>query len=166
MFYNAVYRCLRIDYVLVDSWFTCEVFLTTDTSLSFIKMVELYQIRWIVEVFNKEAKGLFNLGGCQSSNFDAQIADTTISMIAYMLLSFRFRYEHYESKGALYRSMNAECLRMTIDRRLWGLFVETVQVVAEILNMDADDLLERVLTHPDAEQLLNGFFENRLKEAG
>jgi hypothetical protein len=30
-------------------------------------------------------------GGCQSSNFDAQIADTTVSMIAYILLSFRYR---------------------------------------------------------------------------
>jgi len=24
MFYSAVYRCLKIDYVLVDSWFTCD----------------------------------------------------------------------------------------------------------------------------------------------
>jgi hypothetical protein len=24
MFYSAVYRSLKIDYVLVDSWFTCE----------------------------------------------------------------------------------------------------------------------------------------------
>ena len=245
MFYNAMYRCLRVDYVLVDSWFTCEalinavidqgvhligmykiaatkfsyrsqqltyseinsrinklqrcrslryhykradvmygdtpltlffsrqgtkgkwkVFLTTDTSLGFKKMVELYQIRWTVEVFNKEAKGLLNLGGCQSSDFDAQIADTTISMIAYILLAFRFRFEHYESKGALYRSMNAEFLRMTMDRRLWELFLEIIQVVAQILQIDADCLLERILTNPDAEQLINRFFDNGLKEAG
>jgi len=245
MFYNAMYRCLRVDYVLVDSWFTCEalinavidqgvhligmykiaktkfsyrgqrltyseintrisklqrcrslkyhykradvvygdvpvtlffsrqgkngkwkVFLTTDTSLGFKKMVELYQIRWTVEVFNKEAKGLLNLGGCQSSNFDAQIADTTISMIAYILLAFRFRYEHYESKGALYRSMNAEFLQMTIDRRLWGLFIETILIVAAILEIDADDLFENVMTKPEAEQLVNRFFESELKEAG
>jgi hypothetical protein len=245
MFYSAIYRCLRVDYVLCDSWFTCEalinavvdhgvhligmyktattkfsyrgqrltyseinsriskpkrcrslkyhykradvtygdiqltlffsrqgtkgkwkVFLTTDTSLSFIKLVELYQIRWTVEVFNKEAKGLLNLGGCQSSNFDAQIADTTISMLAYILLAFRFRYEHYESKGALYRSMNAEFLRMTIAGRLWELFLETIQIVAEILEIDADNLLERVLTNTDAEQIINRFFENGLKEAG
>jgi hypothetical protein len=244
MFYNAVNRCLRVDYVLVDSWFTCEalinavisrgihligmykiattkfsyrgqrltyseinsrisklqrcrslkyhykradvmygntpltlffsrqgttgkwkVFLTTDTSLNFKRLVELYQIRWTIEVFNKEAKGLLNLGGCQSSNFDAQVADTTISMIAYILLAFRFRYEHYESKGALYRSMNAEFLRMTIDRRLWELFLETIQVIADVFDVDADDLLKRVMTNPNAEQLLNFFFENRLKEA-
>jgi hypothetical protein len=244
MFYSAVYRCLKIDYVLVDSWFTCEalinavlehgthligmykyvktkflyrgqllsyseinsriskpvrcrklkyhykradvmygdrpltlffsrqgmrgdwkVFLTTDTSLSFIKLIEHYQVRWTIEVFNKEAKQLLNLGGCQSSNFDAQIADTTITMIAYILLSFRFRYEHYESKGALYRSMNAECLRMTLDRRLWALFLETIRIIAETFDIDADDLLKRILTNPDAEQLLNLFLENNQKEA-
>ena len=244
MFYSAVYRCLKIDYVLVDSWFTCEsliqavvnqgvhligmykiaktkflyrgelltyseinkriskpkrcrslrfhykradvmygdikltlffsrqgkqgnwkVLLTTDTGLSFIRLIEHYQVRWTIEVFNKEAKGLLNLGGSQSSNFDAQIADTTISMIAYILLSFRFRYEHYESKGALYRAMNNECLRMTLDKRLWGLFIEIIRIIAEVFDIDADDLLKRILTNPEAEQLLNLFFEDRLKEA-
>ena len=244
MFYSAVYRCLRIDYVLVDSWFTCDalikacigecvhligmyriaktkflyrgkkltyseinqciskpvrcrslryyykradvmfgdipltlffsrqgtkgkwrVFLTTDTSLSFIKLIELYQIRWTVEVFNKEAKQLLNPGGCRSSNFDAQIADTTISMIAYILLSFRYRYEHYESKGALYRSMNAEYLQMTLDRRLWGLLLEILQVIAKVFDIDGDDLLERILKNPDAERLFNLFYDNNLKEA-
>ena len=245
MFYSAVHRCLKIDYVLIDSWFTCEaliksvikegihligmykiaktkfiykgqeltyseinnrisnvkrcrslgfhykradvvmdeirltlffsrkgkggkwkVFLTTDTNINFVKLIEHYQVRWTIEVFNKEAKGLFNLGGCQSSNFDAQIADTTISMIAYILISFRFRYEHYESKGALYRSMNAECLDITLDKRLWELFLETIRVIAEVFDMDADNLLEKILTNPQAEQLFNLFFENKLKEAG
>jgi hypothetical protein len=244
MFYSAVYRCIKIDYVLVDSWFTCEalikaviskgihligmykiartkflymgkmltyseinsriskpkrcrslgfhykradvmyggvrltlffsrqgtrgdwkVFLTTDTGLSFTRLIEHYQVRWTIEVFNKEAKGLLNLGGCQSSNFNAHIADTTISMIAYILLSFRFRYEHYESKGALYRSMNNECLRMTLDRRLWGLFLETVRVIAGVFEADADDLLKKILTNPKVEQLVSGFFEDRLKDA-
>ena len=141
------------------------VFLTTDTSLSFIKLIELYQIRWTVEVFNKEAKQLLNPGGCRSSNFDAQIADTTISMIAYILLSFRYRYEHYESKGALYRSMNAEYLQMTLDRRLWGLLLEILQVIAKVFDIDGDDLLERILKNPDAERLFNLFYDNNLKEA-
>ena len=244
MFYLAVYRCLKIDYVLVHSWFTCDalikavirrgihligmykiaktkfmyqgkmfsyseinsriakskrcrtlgfhykradvmyggirltlyfsrrgkrgdwkVFLTTDTSLNFIKLIEHYQVRWTIEVFNKEVKGLFNLGGCQSSTFDAQIADATLSMIAYILLSFRFRYEHYETKGALFRSMNAESLRMTLERRLWGLFLETIRIIAEALDIDADDLLRRVLTNAEAEQMLIPLFENNFKQA-
>jgi hypothetical protein len=242
MFYTAVYHCLRIDYVLVDSWFTCEslvravidkgihligmyklaktkflykgeqltyseinrkitqkvycralkyyykradivycgqrmtlffsqkgkkgnwkVFLTTDNTLSFIKMVEHYKVRWTIDVFNKEAKGLLNLGGCRSGNFDAQIADTTLSMIAYILLSFRFRYEHYESKGALFRSMNAESLRITLDRRLWGLFLETISIIADVLDMEADDLLTKVLTNSQCESMVNRWAECNLK---
>ena len=227
MFYSAIYRKIRVNYVLVDSWFTCDlliqavrgvrdqavhligmykfpktrfeyagkslthaqinnmlgkpkrcralgyhykqarvtykgveiclfftrrgsndnwkVFLTTDTSLTFKKMVEHYQVRWVVEVFNREAKQLLNLGKCQSSNFDAQIAETTVSMMAYLLVTLRFRYDNYESKGALYRAMNGEVLRETLDRRLWGLFLEMVCTVAEVLGVDALDLLERLL---------------------
>jgi hypothetical protein len=110
-----------------------KVFLTTDTKLSFVKLMEIYQIRWSIEVFFKEAKQLLNPGGCQSNDFDAQIADTTVSMIAYILLSFRYRYEHYESMGELFRAMNAECLLQTIDKRLWGLFLELLREICEAL---------------------------------
>ncbi|MDR3252965.1 MAG: transposase [Tannerella sp.] len=73
-----------------------KVLLTTDTGLNFVQAVEKYQIRWSIEVFFKDAKQLLNLGGCQSGNFDAQIADTTVTMIAYILLAFRYRFDHYE----------------------------------------------------------------------
>jgi hypothetical protein len=244
MFYSALYRCLRIDYVLVDSWFTCEalikavisqsvhltgmykiaqtkfeyrgkrltyseinkgiskvkrcrslklqyklaevvysgikltlffsrqgkrgewkVFLTTDMNLSFVKLIEHYQVRWSIEVFFKETKGILNLGGCQSSDFDAQIADTTISMIAYILLSFRYRYDHYESMGALYRSMNAERLRLTLDKRLWELFLEIIRVIADMFETDVDALMEKLLTNPEMEQFLEQMLGDRFKDA-
>ncbi len=236
MFFTAIYRGLRVDYVLVDSWFTCDaliqairsvkdkevhligmykfaktkfeyqgkslthaqinnmlgkprrcrslgyqykqarvlyqgveiclffsrrgkndkwkVLLTTDTKLTFKGLIGHCQVRWVVEVFNRESKQLLNLGRCQSSNFDAQVAETTISMIAYLLLTLRFRYDNYESKGALYRSMNADVLRETLDRRLWGLFIELVCSVCEVLEMDADDLLEKMLANPKAESMI------------
>jgi len=242
MFYSAIYRGIHVDYVLVDSWFTCDaliqairsvkeqtvhligmykfpktkfeyqgkmlthaeinnalgnpkrcrslryqykhakvmykgfeislffsrqgkggkwkVLLTTDTSLSFAKLLEHYQVRWSVEVFFRETKQLLNLGGCQSNNFDAQIAETTISMIAYLLLTLRYRYEHYESMGALYRSMNAEVLNQTLDRRLWGLFQELVRTVGEILGMDADEMLEKMLTNQKAEAMISALLIN------
>ena len=69
-------------------------------------------------------------GGCQSNNFDAQIAETTISMIAYLLLTLRYRYEHYESMGVLYRSM------------------------------DADELLEKMLTNQKAEGMISALLIN------
>jgi hypothetical protein len=220
IFLRTIYHCIPVDYVLCDSWFTCEalltavrkaqcqmigmyknvktkfeyrgrkmsyreilhltgkekrckkmhlyykkahvlyngepvtlffskagcngdwkVILTSDTKLQFIQLIEIYQIRWSIEVFFKETKQLLNLGACQSSNFDAQIAETTITMIAYILLAWRYRYENYESMGALFRAMNAEDLRKTLDIRLWELFMELLHSVCIILEKDIDDLL-------------------------
>ncbi|MFA7492012.1 MAG: hypothetical protein WCZ43_00625 [Proteiniphilum sp.] len=62
----------------------------------------------------------------QSSNFDTQVMETTVSMIIDQLLTLRFRYDNYESKEVLYRAMNGKVLRETLDRRLWGLFLEMV----------------------------------------
>ena len=85
---------------------------------------------------------MLNLGGCQSSNFDAQITDTTITMIAYVLLAFRFRYENYESMGALFRTMNAEHLKKTIDIRLWELFSQLIQTVCQMIEKDIEDVMD------------------------
>ncbi|KAA1242111.1 transposase [Aquimarina sp. RZ0] len=78
---------------------------STDTSLSFIKMIETYNIRWTIEVFFKEMKQLFELGKCQSTNFDLQVAQTTITMIQYLLTSIRYRMEDYETIGGLFREL-------------------------------------------------------------
>jgi predicted nucleic acid-binding Zn finger protein len=126
-----------------------KVILTTDTKLSFLQTIEIYQIRWSIEVFFKETKQLLNLGGCQSSTFDAQIADTTITMIAYILLAFRFRYDNYESMGALFRAMNAENLQKTIDIRLWELFVELVQTVCQMIEKDIEEVMDLIMRKPE-----------------
>jgi len=143
-----------------------KVFITTDRNLSFKQLVEHYQVRWTIEVFFKEEKGLLNLGGCQSNDFDAHIADATVSMITYILLSFRYRFEHYESKGELFRVMNADCLRMTLDKRIWELFVEVIRTIAEDLDIDPDDLFQRIMTNPRAEKYVIYFIETEMKSTG
>ena len=62
--------------------------------------------------------------------------------------------------GALYRSMNAEILNETLDRRLWGLFQELVCTVAEILGMDTDELFEKILTNQKAEAMISALLIN------
>ena len=248
MFYRAVYRCIGIDYVLVDSWFTCsaliravrgvkgqtihligmykiattkflfagekltygqinnklgkakrcrslryhykraevmlddmpavlffsrhgkrdkwKVILTTDTRLNFIKVIEHYSVRWTIEVFYKESKQLLNLGKCQSNHFDAQVADTTISMITYILLTLRNRYDNYESMGALFRTMNAEVLRETLDKRICGLMVEMLQVVAIVFEIDIDVLIEKLFTSDAAQDLMFRMLDGRAAETG
>jgi hypothetical protein len=132
-----------------------KVLLTTDKTLSFIQLIEHYQNRWMIEVFFKEAKQLLGLGACQSSTFDAQIADTTIVMLAYILLAFRRRYDHYESMGALFRAMNADILQETLNIRLWQLFIETVSVIAIEFDTDPDEIMEKLLYKPKFRQLFS-----------
>ena len=142
-----------------------KVILTTDTKLSFLQAVEVYQIRWSIEVFFKEAKQMLNLGGCQSSNFDAQIADTTITMIAYILLAFRFRYDNYESMGALFRAMNAETLRKTIDVRLWELFIDLVKTICQLIEKDFEEVMELILRKPEMAKWVEIMLECHYKQA-
>src|ERR1039457_4515426 len=97
--------------------------LTTDASLSYLQAMELYQIRWTIEVFFKESKQYLNLGGCQSTNFEAQIADTTITMIQYILLTLRKRFDDYESRGEIFRTAGEEMLDRRLHVGLWELLI-------------------------------------------
>ena len=123
-----------------------KVFLTTDTSISFIKMIEIYQIRWSIEVLFKEAKQLLRLGNCQSNDFDGQIADTTITLIQHILLTLRYRFDHYESMGALFSGVKEGLISYRLNERLWGLFIELLKLIETVfIEIDEEQLLERII---------------------
>ncbi len=122
-----------------------KTFLTTNTNLSFIKMLEIYAIRWSIEVFFKEGKQLLSLGKEQANDFDSQIASTTLVMMQYILISTRFRFDNYESKGELFRQAKVEIFRENLSDRLWGLLLEILNMIIEIFeNEDADELIEKM----------------------
>jgi carboxyl-terminal processing protease len=117
-----------------------KTFMSTNTSLSFIEMVKIYQLRWCIEVFFKESKQLFGLGKCQSTDFDAQIADTTMVMIRYMMASLKYRFDNYESKGAIFEQTKEKAVMYSLGERLWGLFLELVKII-EVLFDDIIHML-------------------------
>jgi len=136
-----------------------KVLMTTDTNLSFIKMMKIYQIRWTIEVFFKEAKQLLGLGKCQSNDFDAQIADLTTTMIQHQILTLRFRFEHYESKGELFAQAKEEFIQLRLNERLWGLFLELVKIIETILDgVDSDDIIFKLLNDEKANEYFSKFF--------
>ena len=133
-----------------------KVFLCTDTKLSFIKMIEIYQIRWTIEVFFKESKQLLGLGRCQSNSFDAQVADTTITMVQHILLTMRYRFEHYESMAELFSSTKEDAVKQRLDQRLWGLFIELIQIVAVLFeDIDEQELLEKIFQNEKVSQIVS-----------
>lgn len=114
--------------------------LTTDTALSYLKAMEQYQVRWTIEVFFKESKQYLNLGGCQSTNFEAQIADTTITMIQYILLTLRKRFDDYETRGEIFRATGEEMLERRLHVRLWELLIVIMKIIIETLDVVVEDI--------------------------
>ena len=141
-----------------------KVLLSTDTSISFIRMIEIYQTRWTIEVFFKETKQLLGLGRCQSNDFDAHIADLSITMIQYMLLTLRFRYDKYETKGLLFEQIQSQIINHKLNERLWGLFIELLQLVCDLFDdIDFVALYEKVIRDDQAREKLNVIFRDDYK---
>jgi len=138
-----------------------KVFIGTNPRLSFIEMIEIYQIRWTIEVFFKESKQLLGLGRCQSNDFDAQIADTTITMLQYILLSMRHRIAHYESMNGLFAELSEQIIQKRLDQRLWGLFVELLNVMAMLFdNIDENEVMEKLFENDEARNMIARLFDD------
>ena len=115
-----------------------KVLLTTDTSMNFVRAFELYERRWGIEVIFKECRGYLGLGKCQSRNYNAQIADTTLCSMMYQMLSLAKRFSEYETLGALFRSERDRLQVLT----LWSRTLEEVRHLLEVLSREAGvDLL-------------------------
>ena len=138
--------------------------LTTDHSLNFEQVYRIYSVRWSVEVFFKDSKQYLGLGKCQSQDFDAQIAHTTICMLQYNLLSVVRRFTDYESLGELFRNTNAETIQLTVAEKIWQIILELLISLAEVFESDIEMLMQKLLT--DNETIKKILNYNTLLQAG
>lgn len=120
------------------------VLLTTNSKLDFEEAYRIYSIRWSIEVFFKETKNYLGLGKSQSLDFDAQIADTTISMLQYNIFSLAKRFLDYESMGEMFRQAGVETLELTIVEKIWGYLLELLSIISEIFDVDVEELLDKI----------------------
>ena len=124
--------------------------ISTDTSLKFNRMIEIYNIRWSIEVFFKEAKQLLGLGKSQSTNFDVQVAQTTITMIQYMLISLKYRTEAYETIGGLFRDVKQDYIEYKLNERLLLAIIEILAVLDFLIdNIDFDEMTSKLIHYSD-----------------
>ena len=120
------------------------VLLTTNNKLDFEEANRIYSIRWSIEVFFKETKNYLRLGKSQSLDFDAQIADTTISMLQYNIFSLSKKFLDYESMGEMFRQAGVETLELTIVEKIWGYLLELLSIISEIFDVDVEELLDKI----------------------
>ncbi|QQK74857.1 transposase [Salicibibacter cibarius] len=105
------------------------LYLSTDISLSFIETMDIYSVRWTIEVFFRETKQHLRLGKCQSQDFDAQIAHVTTTYILYAFLSYFRRINDYETLGGLFEEMKDDMVEKNMAQRLWEMFDELLDVI-------------------------------------
>ncbi len=137
-----------------------KTFLSTNTNLSFQEMIKIYAIRWTIEVFFKEGKQLFGLGKEQANDFDAQIAAVTLVMMQHILISIKYRFGNYESKGEVFKQAKVEVFKYRLSDRLWGLLLAILAIIAELFEgCDEDELIEKMFYNEKATQKIECFIK-------
>jgi hypothetical protein len=135
-----------------------ELLITTDLKLSFKQAMEIYCLRWTIEVFFKECKQYLGLGKCQSNDFDSQISDTTISMMRYILLSLMKHFTSYETLGEAFSNTQIFMLELNLGQRIWNLFIQLCHSLCDILGIDYNELIPKLFAIPELQETIFRFF--------
>lgn len=152
--YKSTYISLVVDYkgekvrlffIRYNNGKNWTILLTTDLTLSFVAAIELYQIRWTIEVLFKECKQYLRLGGSQNTDFDGQVADVTITLATHTILSLQKRFSSYETMGELFRETQQHLLELTLWERLVKVFLKMVIQLTTIMNIDMDEMIEKLM---------------------
>lgn len=137
-------KLFYIKYHNAKNW---TLILTTKLTLKFTEAIELYQIRWTIEVLFKECKQYLNLGNSQNTDFDGQIADATIAFMTHTILTLKRRFETYETMGELFRETQQDLLELTLWERILKVFIKMLRQLMEILSIDIEETIEKIMTN-------------------
>ena len=129
---------LKIFFVRMSKNGKWKLFLTTDINLKFIIAFEIYKIRWAIEVFFKDCKQYLALGKNQSTDFDSQIADTTLVCIRYIMFSLYKRAHSYKSIGQLFQKDKNIFVVKHIGFQIIQFFLGLLQMIVEKLGVEMD----------------------------
>ena len=158
------YRGIRVNLFFVkmgrsQNW---HLLLTTNLTLNFIDLMKVYQIRWTIEVFFKECKQYLNLGKCKSSCFDAQIADTTVTMLQHIMLSYYKRINRQQTFSGLFEAINKEMVELDLVSRMIGLIWELIEVLCSIVGFDFMEMQEQLFENDQTMAIFSKMLPERL----
>ena len=106
---------------------------------------QIYQNRWSIVVSYKELKQHLQYGGCQSRDFDGQIADATQCLLAYNYLSKHKAVHEYETIGGLFTEISQTWLRPTIMQQFWNKVIKLIKKMARFLDVPIQKLRDNLL---------------------
>jgi len=160
--YTGIIDDVQINVFLIrkgkrGSWHTI---ISTDIDLNFNQMMNIYKKRWAIEVFFKEAKQLLGLGTSQSTNFDVQVAQTTINMIQYLLLSLKFRQQAYQTIDGLFKEVKQDFIEHKLDDRIMLAIVELMAVLEFLIDdFDIEVTISKLIYYNEKFDFLSKLLE-------
>ena len=98
------------------------VFLTTDTKLSSAEILELYAMRWAIEVYFKEAKQHLGFLKEQSNHYAAYIASIHLTAIRFCLLVIAKQTQGIASIALIRRKLCSNSADISFASKLWQVF--------------------------------------------
>ena len=76
-------------------------------------------------------------------------------MFQHILLTMRYRIENYESMQGLFSEIGEAAIQQRLDRRLWGLFIEILNIIESLFDgIDEDELIKRIFNNETARKKL------------
>ena len=119
--------------------------ITTDTDIKFAQAYKIYSMRWSIEVIFKDCKQNLGLGKCQSRDFSAQIAHSSITFIQYNILSDCRRFSNYETIGGLFKDICQDSMELTVCERIWQIICEIADEFAEAFEISKEQVIEKII---------------------
>lgn len=121
------------------------IIVTTDFTMDIKRCFEIYQIRWNIEVLNKESKGYLGLGKYQGRDFDGQIADCTLCYMTYMVMALDKRLNDYETFGELFKEQRQDLMALTLWQRVLDIIRRIMNALAELIGISAEELVDNII---------------------
>jgi len=137
------------------------LFLTTDTGLKPLEILEIYALRWGIEVYFKEAKQYLGLLWEQTETFASHIASIHTTAIRFCMLVYA-RLAGEAGRNCEVRATLTEQLgRLDFARQLWGCFraliSEALIGLEDRLGMAVESLMAAI------DKRVQGFFVEALQ---
>lgn len=136
------------------------LFLCTDPELSPQKMLEIYALRWGIEVYFKESKQNLGLLKEQTITFTSHLASISLSAIRYLMLLY-VALEQDRRLSEVRTDMSEGLMGLSFGQRLWGLFRCLINNTIEQFRTELGEMADHIMSA--IEQNINAFFTQALQ---
>jgi SRSO17 transposase len=124
------------------------LFLTTDSQLEDEKILEIYALRWGIEVYFKEAKQKLGFLKEQSRHYSAYVASIHLTGLRFCLLLFAKQKEGSARLSDVRNEFEESLSCLNFASKLWGLFKALIagalNEMASLTNLDKSDVLNKI----------------------